>query len=214
MPNEVLRDTVISVLGSPDLLPIGFELNGLCVTGMRFLMVREAVVSKITCEIGIKKTPGDQLPSGSVARAQYIPWEDQFRFPRETFGQHIDPEKVTIVHEATHAIFDLYAATKDDRVAAIDDEAAAFLAAALYSRLAQVSPGMMIEGDSKYEALQLADKILAETGDFKKDKRTYFLKAPQIAKLRAAVVEDYDLKESRAGIVDIMDQVPGTWGRP
>src|SRR4029453_19402560 len=65
---------------------------------------------------------------------------------------------------------------------------------ALYIRLCDKDPGnfTMFIGGPEDEALKLADKMIAETGGFEKDKRTYFLKPQQIQKLRTAVAKDWN----------------------
>jgi hypothetical protein len=206
MPNKVLAATVSKVLSHPAIWFINFEMNGLVVTGQRYRMVAQAVESgRITCEVGVGQSK--DIPSGSVTVALYDPDRDQFRFPYENFGAVGGREKLTIVHEATHAVFDLFSA-KETRVLAIDDEAAACLSTALLSRISELSfGGGILIGSSTDEALKVADIILAETGDFQRDRRTYFVRPSTITKLRQAIAVDWNLLDGRAGIVDIYNGV-------
>src|SRR4030095_10804716 len=130
----------------------------------------------IACEAvdSFKPQVGGLAP-GMVTSARYDIDANTMLFSREDFGTSKVSEEITIVHEATHAIFDLFAKSKDDRTLSIDDESAAVLASALYIRLCDKNPGnftMFIDGPED-EALKLADKMIAETGGFEKDKRTH-----------------------------------------
>jgi hypothetical protein len=135
----------------------------------------------------------DELAAGMTTAARYSADLNAMMFSREDYGSKKVKEEFTIVHEATHAIFDLFANSTNERTLAIDDEAAAVLAEALYIRLCDKPPGnfaMFIDGPQD-EALKLADKMMAETGDFERNKRTYFLKPLQTEKLRNAVAIDW-----------------------
>ena len=206
MPSKILAATVSRVLSHPAIWYINFEMSGLVVTGQRYRMVAQAVESgRITCEVGVEQSK--DLPRGSVTVGLYVPEYDQFRFPYENFGSAAGSEKLTIVHEATHAIFDLFSA-KETRVLAIDNETAACLSAALLSRISEMSfGGGMTIGGSTDEALKVADTILAETGDFLKDRRTYTVQPWTTTKLRHAIAVDWNLLDGRAGIVDIFNGV-------
>lgn len=195
MTNQKLVQTVLRILRQPGVWKIGFDLAGLTVTGMRYSMVAKAIEDgKIECRAVDKfESQGkDALAPGMVTVATYKAELNAMLFSREDYGSKISEERV-IFHEATHAIFDLFAKSSDDRTLAINDESAAVLAEALYLRCCDKNPGnfaMFIDGPQD-EALKLADKMMAETGDFERDKRTYFLKPPQTQKLRAAVAEDW-----------------------
>ncbi len=212
VPNNVLRQTVIAVLCHPMLPLITFELNGLRVTGLGYGLVRLAVESgKISCEVGVPQRAS--LPAGNIATAQYDPQANQFRFPRESFGSAIRSEQVAIVHEATHAQFDLAGPRQGNYVLAVDDEAAAWLAESLFVRLAENNvggtyvTGPVIEGSAESEALNLADAILAETQGLMKGPRPYRVRRDAVARLRAAVARDYNFQGDHAGIKDIYDGV-------
>jgi hypothetical protein len=202
MTNRTLANTASRVLRHSGIWKIGFELNGLCVTGQRYAIVAKAIEEgKIACEAVDKFTlkPGQTLAPGTKIGALYDPDVNTIFFPREDYGTSSVYEQTVILHEATHATFDLFANTNDDRVLAIDDESAAVLAQALYLRLCTDSDStathrfsMMIDGPGEL-ALKLADRMMSETGDFEKDKRTYFLRAEQTLKLRAAVAQDWNL---------------------
>jgi hypothetical protein len=171
-------------------------LKGLTVTGMRYSMVAKAIEDgKIECRVvGKFSSQGkDELAPGMSTVARYDIDLNALLFSREDYGSNVREERA-IVHEATHAIFDLFASSQDDRKLSIDDESAAVLAEALYTRLCDKAPGnfaMFIDGPQD-EALKLADKMMAETGDFNRDRRTYFLQPPQTQKLCAAVAQDWN----------------------
>jgi hypothetical protein len=196
MSSQILANTVVRILRQPGIWKIGFDLAGLCVTGQRYAMVAKAVAEgKIACEVVSKFKPqvGGNAP-GMVTLARYDADLNAMLFEREDFAANKVHEERVIVHEATHAIFDLFAKSADDRTLSINDESAAVLAEALYIRLCDKPAGafaMFIDGPQD-EALKLADKMMAETGDFERDKRTYFLRAQQTQKLRDAVAKDWN----------------------
>jgi hypothetical protein len=205
MTNRTLVATALGVLRNPGIWKIGFDLHGLGVTGQRYIMVAKAIEEgKIACEWVDKFVlkPGEKLPPGTVVGAVYDPDRNAMFFPREDYGSASIYEQTVILHEATHAIFDLFAKSGDDRVLAVEDESAAVLAQALYLRLCVADdPGtsmaihrfaMSIDGPGE-NALKLADKMMADTGDFEKDKRTYFLRPDQTLKLRGAVAIEWGL---------------------
>lgn len=193
---------------------INFELNGLRVTGLGYGRVRNAVeAGKISCDVGVPQRAS--LPAGNVAAAQYDPQANQFRFSRESFGSAVRSEQVSIVHEATHAQFDLAGPKQGNYVLAIDDEAAAWLAESLFARLAENNiggtyvTGVIIPGSAESEALNLADTILAETQDLMKVKGPwpYRVRPNAVATLRTAVARDYNFLGDHAGIKDVYDGI-------
>ncbi len=196
--NKKLKETVLSVIEHPGVWKINFELNGLVVTGRRYSMVARAIrEGKIFCNsvAEFKSVPGVELAAGMVTTARYKEVQNTMLFRGEDYGK-TNIERATIFHEATHALFDLFANTTEDRVLGIDDESAAVLAEALYHRLCGVGSsigyGMTMNGHEQL-ALELADKMMAETGDFEKDRRTYFLKPYQIEKFRMAVARSWNM---------------------
>lgn len=210
--NDILKQTVRSVLSNPMLPLINFELNGLKVTGRGYGMVRLAVESgKISCAVGFQQRPG--LPAGNVAVAQYDPQGNAFHFSRETFGSVVRSEQVSIVHEATHAQFDLAGPKQGNYVLAIDDEAAAWLASSLFARLSENSiggtyvTGAIMPGGAEAEALKLADQILGETRDLRRGPVPYRVRPNAVASLRAAVAKDYNFQGDHAGIKSVYDGV-------
>lgn len=209
MTNQILANTVTRVLRQPGISKIGFDLAGLLVTGQRYSMVAQAVAEgRIECHAMDKmpsQGPGELAP-GMVASARYSAGKNALMFEGESFGSKVS-EECTIVHEATHAIFDLFATSKNQRTLAMDDESAAVLAEALYLKLCNKPKGaftMVIEGPH-YEAWNLASEMMIETGDFISDLRTYRLKPDQTQTLRNAVAKDWNFtirKEKDGSITD------------
>jgi hypothetical protein len=208
MTNQTLAKTVVRILRQPGIAKMGFELGGLVVTGMRYSMVAKAVEDgMIECHV-MDKLPSqgkDELAPGMVAVARYKAELNAMIFSREDYGLAKVSEERTIVHEATHAIFDLFAKSKDDRTLAMNDESAAVLAEALYIELCDKPPGnftMFIDGPQD-EAMKLAKTMMAETGNFDRDRRTYFLKPQQTQKLRDAVARDWNftIREEKDGSI-------------
>ena len=197
MTNQKLAKTVTGILRQPGIWKIGFDMHGLTVTGMRYSMVAKAVEDgKIECHVvdQLRSQDKDHLAPGMVTVARYSAELNAMIFPRETYGSAKVSEETVVVHEATHAIFDLFAKSSDDRTLAMSDESAAVLAEALYLRLCNKNPGnftMFIDGPQD-EAMKLADRMIAQTGNFNRDQRTYFLKPQQTQKLRDAVGKDWN----------------------
>jgi hypothetical protein len=197
MTNQKLANTVLRILRQPGIWKMGFQLGGLVVTGMRYSMVAKAVADgSIECRAvdQFESQGRDALAPGMVTEARYKADLNAMLFSSENYGTTGKArEERTILHEATHAMFDLFANSQDERTLAIDDESAAVLAEALYIRLCDKDPGnftMFIDGPQD-EALKLADKMMAETGDFERDRRTYSLRPEQTQKLRNAVAQDW-----------------------
>jgi len=196
MRSRKLANTVARILRQPGLRNMGFDLNGLCVTGQRFAMVAKAIADgSIACEaVDSFKPQVGPLAPGMVTVARYDSDADTILFSRENYGTSEVREELNIVHEATHALFDLFARSKFDRRLSIDDESAAVLASALYIRLCNKDPGtftILIDGPQD-EALKLADSLMKETHGFAQN-RTYFLKPQQTEKLRTAVAQQWNL---------------------
>ena len=215
MTNPTLAKTVVRILRQPFVQKIAFDLNKLNVTGMRYSMVAKAIEDgKIECyvESEIKPKTNDQLAPKTEILAEYRSRENAMVFRRESYGA-AGYEERTIFHEATHAIFDLFAKSSDDRKLGIEDETAAVLAEAHYVRLCPRPTGnFAMEYDGRGErALRLVDKMMAETGDFERDGRTYFLKPEQTKSLREAVARDWnfvpDNQGDHSGIKYIYDGV-------
>ena len=195
MGSQTLANTVIRILRQPFVQKIGFDLHGLTVTGMRYSLVAKAIEDgSIECKVesDIKPNSPDQLAAGTSIVAQYRASQNAMVFPRENYGS-LGFEERTIFHECTHAIFDLFASSSDDRTLAVEDESAAVLAEGHYVRLCPRPTGnfaMFIDGPGD-KALKLVDKMMAETGNFERDKRTYKLAPAQTKELRDAVATDW-----------------------
>src|SRR5205085_6981538 len=102
-------------------------------------------------------------------------------------------EERIIFHEATHAIFDLFATSTNDQTLAIEDESAAVLAEAHYVRLSPKHTGnmaMFVDGPGD-RALKLVDQMMVKTGDFERVRGTYFLTPIETQPLRDAVAVDW-----------------------
>jgi hypothetical protein len=200
MTNRILANTASHILRRSGVWKIAFDLNGLTVTGQRYAMVAKAIdEGKIACEAvnQFQTNPGEKLPTDTKIGAQYIAEKNTMYFSREDYGTASAYEQSVVFHEATHALFDLFAKTTNDQTLAIDDESAAVLAQAHFFRLCADNDSVGIHRFSmQYDgpgdtALKLVDKMMAETGDFERDKRTYFLQPDQTLKLRNAVAQDW-----------------------
>jgi len=199
MANQDLATRVIRILTDEYSRTVRFTLSGLF-TNLRIdgyqLVVNAIAQGKITCEVGVPPNPN--LPAGSYAECRYE--KRQLRFPHERYGSIPGRETFNIVHEATHAAFDCrYGNHGGTQILAMDDEAAAFFAQAVYSR---VSPymwgGSLVEGDPIAEALKLADKMGARPGRVE----PYLVPEQYLDQLLISIQrpDQYDLQGGKAGI--------------
>src|SRR6185437_14920564 len=125
-------------------------------------------------ETEIKPKSDDELASKggalkTIIEAQYRPAQNVMVFPNEAYGA-AGWEERTIFHEATHAIFDLFATSSNDQRLAVEDETAAVLAEAHYVRLCPHPTGnfaMWVDGRGE-RALKVVDNMMAKTGDFER----------------------------------------------
>ncbi|TWT11579.1 hypothetical protein [Reyranella sp. CPCC 100927] len=228
MPNEILTSRLQNLLRSPALRKVNFELQdgGLVVTHVRFTLVDSALSArKITCDVA--KVTAD---SGKQIVAQYIANQgladqikgdgvqsavpNMFLFPNDRYGeapagtlQLANTNELWImVHEATHAIFDVMASSKKPaNILAISNEMAACLAASLW----YVHTGMswqadaIIRGDAQAESMDLAWKIR----DRAQTNRTTLVPRSETQALRMAVMDNWNLGGGRETITDRMDGV-------
>lgn len=196
MPADSLTATVTRVLRQPALARLGFNLNGLIVTGDRYGAVARAIDRgdiKCVAVDSFAAQGKDELAAGTAVEARYSADANAMKFQRADYGANSVHEERTILHEATHAIFDLYASSKNARVLSIDDESAAVLAEAFYIRLVSQKVGgfkMMADGPGE-PALALADEVLRATDGFA-DRQVAVLTPTQTEDLRAAVARQWN----------------------
>jgi hypothetical protein len=225
MTNPNLVKIATNILRRPGISKIAYDLAGLTVTGMRYSMVAKAIEDgKISCEAvsSFPTSPGDKLAPGTKVGAMYRPEKNTIYFDRDDYGSTSAYEQSVVLHEATHALFDLFATTNNDQVLAINDESAAVLAQAHWFRLCAPNDSIAIHGFSIMingpgeTSLALVDRMMAKTGDFMRDRSTYRLLPDETQKLRTAVAAEWNLVKSidpdggerdRSGIVDIYDGV-------
>jgi hypothetical protein len=161
---------------------------------------------KITCEVGVPPNPNHR--AGYHAECRYKPENRQLRFPNEQYGSITGPETFNIVHEATHAAFDCrYGNPAGTQILAMDDEAAAFFAQAIYSRISPYSwSGTIVEGDPIDEALKLADRIMHSPGPVSHP--PYWVPEQELDQLLLSIQGPYDLQGGKAGITHIYYGLP------
>jgi hypothetical protein len=219
MADRTIQETVLSVLSNPGVRKINFNLNGLIVAGHRYALVAALVRSgKIACEVvsQMPVKPGQAPPQGSIVGAMYDPDTNTMYFKRADYGNSgiaAGKERGVILHEATHALFDVFARSGNDQVLGIDDESAAVLAQALYLRLCEggdniaISNFRMAINGSGELALKLADTILAANAG----ERLFNLQPQQMTSFRNQVAVEWDLvkkgNSNRSGSMTIYDGV-------
>jgi hypothetical protein len=116
----------------------GFGINRFKIDGWALSFVALALDSPTTGGRGIRI---EVTRIGGGAMARYVPEENLLRFPFVGFGQWA-PERNGVVHECVHALRDALATTSRingaaavplGRTRTVDDEAAAYIAAALFT---------------------------------------------------------------------------------
>ena len=208
MTNQTLATTVSRILRQPGMMKMDFNMHGLLVTGRFYGMVASAVEEgRIEC-LAVKDLPPQrpgQLAPGTLATARYTRENNRMMFESENFGSK-PSEEITIVHEATHAIFDITAPSKNHHTLAINDESAAVLAEALYIKLCGKPKGNfdMVIGDPQYEAWNLANEMMVETESFTTGPKPYVLTRDQTKLLNDAValLWNFTLKPEKGGYTD------------
>jgi len=115
-----LKDNVKKVLNDEYAAKINFHFGGLHISGDGLGDVAYAIEKG---DIKVVEDPG--LPK--EIRGRYNPITDTMAFRKAKFGDEVFD--ATVVHEAVHAFIDMTKATQTRRLA---DEAAAFLAEAIY----------------------------------------------------------------------------------
>jgi hypothetical protein len=218
--DENAAQAVISVLTTEirHLDKVNFQYNQFLVTGSGYQTVMLYVAGKsIKCLVEPIPRSADIDPL-SVEAAQYIPGPgDQYNRPPDTFCfpnrsysvtpglgvfSHLRP---TIVHEATHAMFDI---ARLGMVLGADDECCAFLAEALYG---QASSNLQ-RGDVNSPsgaARQLAEHIVKDRENRRLPTNAiYPMTAQLFAPLRSAICAAYGFVGSKAGVSADYDGVP------
>ncbi len=199
MTNQTLANTVIRILRQPGLAKIGFTLNGLSVTGHGYGLVAKAIEEKkIECRVVDKfESQGSaELAAGSTVEARYNVDANAMLLPREDYGSVNHLEEASVVHEATHAIFDLAATSCNTRTLAIDDESAAIFAQALYLKLCEKNQGNFTMMEPQDEAMKLVRNLMAETNNFQTYTRPYVLDPIEIQWLRNAVAKAWNFTKT------------------
>ena len=218
--NRRLAATVVKTLREAEVGGINFAYKGstvnnksveFIVTGVRYSVVADLVEKgRIVCNL-LKSSRSLGLPRGNVAAASYVAtsgneygdFPDQMLFPTESYGEYSGYEKSVIIHEATHAIHDMFLR---QNCLAIEDEATAWLAKALYMRLTPRTTGSggMLIGGPLDVALKIADKMIAAGFGG----RTQPLYPPDIQFLKNTIAVEYGLVGGKAGIQSAYDGVP------
>ena len=209
MPNQDLANRVIRILSDAYSQMIKFTLCG-CFTNLRVdgyqLVVNAIARGKITCEVGLPANRNHG--AGYYGECLYQPETRQLRFPSERYGSMQGRETFNIVHEATHAAFDCrYGNPAGTQILAMDDEAAAFFAQAIYFRISPYSwNGAIVQGDPIDEALKLADRIMHRTG--RVSQSPYWVPEQDLDQLLISIQGPYDLKGGKLGIMHVYYGLP------
>jgi hypothetical protein len=203
MSNQVLEGNVKKILTDAPITRINFELIGLRVISTSYKLVLDAIQArKISCDVDV--TPNPNLPTGVRRVCRYEPASHQLLFPNDHYGSTSGSEKVNIVHEATHAMFDcIYGTRLGTQILAINDEAAAWLAQAVYFRKSPLlfwDGGPIVQGDPLEEAFKLVDKMVQSLGAFGSNGVTQSVPPTDAIPLQHSVATLYNFVGGAAGI--------------
>jgi hypothetical protein len=148
-----LKERLIGILQSPEAQKIDFFLGYMHISGLGYLRVADAL-RRGSMQISIGTVPEGAAAAFSNAR-------NLFHFPDKTYGI-LAGERSDMVHEATHAMKSLlYPFKVGWSVTDTQDEAAAFVAGALYMLYA----GASFTGAPAFvKAIQIARSIQGQKG--------------------------------------------------
>ena len=159
-----------------DKIEFTFKTEELYVSGLRLWQVGEAIArGRIAIAIG---------PTGAVIDAAYSPHTNTMTLRHEHVADW-PPGRAAILHEGIHALVDLYKCTSTTE---ITDEAAAYLAEAIYRRLGKIDVHKEAGANGDPTALAIYDaahRLAAKYGLYKK--RGASLTGKQYEPLRQAV---------------------------
>lgn len=129
---EPLRQRVVRLLISPTVRRINFSIMTRRIQGSGFAQIAVRLDPMLRGRNRLDVTVATQAAN---VGASYRTNVNHFSFPRANFGT-TPAEQMTIVHEATHALLDFTRSTNR----AIDDEAAAYIAGAMFMRYSMQDP--------------------------------------------------------------------------
>ncbi len=185
-----LRQSIQNVLMSNECQSIDFSLDGIHIDGSGYSFVALALISAGRSQNNIRIAV-KHMPKG--VGAQYDPSTNTFEFPRPGYGT-TDAEKLTIVHESTHALID----ARKKRTTMINNEICAYIAGAIYN--SNLKTKIIFSSGIHAEAQRIADRILANRLKFKYNQQ-YNLSDYGVDKLRQMIVDhsvyDYIKKDIR-----------------
>lgn len=134
---SLLRNRIVGILGTGACNRIDFQINGVRIYWPRYFAVATALAPSPVPGHGFRPLRVG-VTNMVLAAAQYRQSDNTFLFPNTTYG--VTPfEQQTIVHEATHAAFDIFRSG----MRSIDEEAAAYIAETLFARYSSEADTMV-----------------------------------------------------------------------
>ncbi|MGE5304290.1 MAG: hypothetical protein ACM3TN_13340 [Alphaproteobacteria bacterium] len=126
--NDLLRSQIVAVLRSPSAAAVDFRISGVRVTSIMLGRVATAVEGYMTpagrlTPIQVIVNPGLHRTYGYNGIYHY---HDYFTFERDHLRN--DHDEALVIHESVHAAFDMTRTV----IPGVDNEAAAYLAQAIY----------------------------------------------------------------------------------
>jgi hypothetical protein len=164
-----LADTVAAIFEGPRVARIHFRLGGLEISPQRLRGVGKAI-KKGDIKVEVEK-------GGKLLSASYHPHSDTLLVPDDKLASV--SAQAGVLHEGVHALVDMY---KFKDVTVLNDEAAAYLAEAIYWRAAH----SWVSGGAAEMAIYNAADQIARAHDLY-NKRGIRLSLDDVADLRAAI---------------------------
>lgn len=164
-----LASNVAAIFEGPQVARIHFRLGRLEVSPQRLRGVGQAI-KKGNIKVVVAKT-------GKLLSAAYSPHSDTLTLPDDKLASV--SSRAAVLHEGVHALVDMY---KCKEVTVLNDEAAAYLAEAIYLRAAH----SWISGGAVEMAIYDAADKVAKAHDLY-SKRGVRLSSDDVADLRAAI---------------------------
>lgn len=142
MRSEMARFACIQILNSQAAQSINFAIGPYRITGASYLKVAAAL---LTGDIAVDVNPSRLKPDQG---AMYLPGENEFVVRTAALTATL-VQRMTVVHESTHAAIDIQGFRYDDTWS--DNEAAAYVAGALY--MYKTSLSSIWDGDTSIDLM-------------------------------------------------------------
>ena len=171
-----VQDTVAMILLSDSIQGINFSFQNITISASNYAFIALAIAGNTSVKFDFVVEQG--------AAASYSSDSNTYSFPNATYGMSDAFEKMTIVHESTHAVIDSLS-TKSPIANKLTNETAAYIAGGLYNVLtgSHFNPGAGIYSEAHKLALSIKKNI-----DEYNYKGIYNITADRAAALQSSIL--------------------------